>query len=78
VNDTENRLYDMLAQQLAIPREGITRDTTLEQIGLDSLATIEFMFQIEDSFDIRFDQTGAPPITVGDVLDQVTAKLEHD
>ncbi|MES2366490.1 MAG: phosphopantetheine-binding protein [Pseudomonadota bacterium] len=78
MNDTENRLYDMLAQQLAIPREGITRDTTLEQIGLDSLATIEFMFQIEDSFDIRFDQTGAPPITVGDVLDQVTAKLEHD
>lgn len=78
MNDTENRLYDMLAQQLAIPREGITRETTLEQIGLDSLATIEFMFQIEDSFDIRFDQTGAPPITVGDVLDQVTAKLEHD
>ncbi len=78
MNDTENRLYDMLAQQLAIPREGITRETTLEQIGLDSLATIEFMFQIEDSFDIRFDQSGAPPITVGDVLDQVTAKLEHD
>ncbi|MHB1332552.1 MAG: acyl carrier protein [Sulfuriferula sp.] len=78
MNDTENRLYDMLAQQLAIPREGITRETTLEQIGLDSLATIEFMFQIEDSFDIRFDQSGAPPITVGDVLDQVTAKLQHD
>jgi acyl carrier protein len=78
VNDTENRLYDMLAQQLAISREGLTRETTLEQIGLDSLATIEFMFQIEDSFDIRFDQTGAPPVTVGDVLDQVTAKLQRD
>lgn len=78
MNDTESRLYDMLAQQLAIPRDGITRDTTLEQIGLDSLATIEFMFQIEDSFDIRFDQSGASPVTVGDVLDQVTAKLEHD
>ncbi|MEO6147845.1 MAG: phosphopantetheine-binding protein [Sulfuriferula sp.] len=77
MNDTENRLYDMLAQQLAIPREGLTRETTLEQIGLDSLATIEFMFQIEDSFDIRFDQTGAPPVTVGDVLDQVTAKLQR-
>ncbi len=77
MNDTENRLYDMLAQQLAIPREGLTRETTLEQIGLDSLATIEFMFQIEDSFDIRFDQSGAPPVTVGDVLDQVTEKFQR-
>ncbi|MDP2027767.1 acyl carrier protein [Sulfuriferula sp.] len=77
MNDTENRLCDMLAQQLEIPREGLTRTTTLEQVGLDSLATIEFMFQIEDSFNIRFDQTGEPPATLGDVLDQVSAKLEH-
>jgi acyl carrier protein len=77
MNDTENRLCDMLAQQLEIPREGLTRTTTLEQVGLDSLATIEFMFQIEDSFNIRFDQTGEPPTTLGDVLDQVNAKLEH-
>ncbi len=77
MNDTENRLCDMLAQQLEIPRAGLTRTTTLEQIGLDSLATIEFMFQIEDSFNIRFDQTGAPPATLGDVLDQVNAKLQH-
>lgn len=77
MNDTENRLCDMLAQQLEIPREGLTRTTTLEQVGLDSLATIEFMFQIEDSFNIRFDQTGESPATLGDVLDQVSAKLEH-
>ncbi|MES2000638.1 MAG: acyl carrier protein [Pseudomonadota bacterium] len=77
MNDTENRLCDMLAQQLEIPREGLTRTTTLEQVGLDSLATIEFMFQIEDRFNIRFDQTGEPPATLGDVLDQVSAKLEH-
>lgn len=78
MNETENRLYDMLAHQLDIPREGLSLDTKLEQIGLDSLATIEFMFQIEDGFDIRFDQTGEPPITVGDVLNQVVAKLTHE
>ena len=77
MNDTENRLCDMLAQQLEISRAGLTRATTLEQIGLDSLATIEFMFQIEDTFNIRFDQSGAPPATLGDVLDQVNAKLQH-
>jgi acyl carrier protein len=77
MNDTENRLCEMLAQQLEIPRAGLTRATTLEQIGLDSLATIEFMFQIEDSFNIRFDQSGAPPATLGDVLNQVNAKFQH-
>lgn len=76
MNDTENRLYDMLAKQLDIPREGLTLETTLEQIGLDSLATMEFMFEIEDNFKIRFDQTGEPPKTLGDVLNQVTAKLQ--
>ncbi len=76
MNDIENRLYDMLAKQLEIPREGLSCETTLEQIGLDSLATMEFMFEIEDNFNIRFDQTGEPPKTLGDVLNQVTAKLQ--
>ena len=76
MNDIENRLYDMLAKQLEISREGLSRETTLEQIGLDSLATMEFMFEIEDNFNIRFDQTGEPPKTLGDVLNQVTAKLQ--
>ena len=76
MNDIENRLYNILAKQLEISREGLSCETTLEQIGLDSLATMEFMFEIEDNFNIRFDQTGEPPKTLGDVLNQVTAKLQ--
>lgn len=76
MNDIENRLYAILAKQLEIPLEGLSCETTLEQIGLDSLATMEFMFEIEDNFNIRFDQTGEPPKTLGDVLNQVTAKLQ--
>ena len=78
MNDTENRLYAMLAKQLEIPREGLSREMTLEQIGLDSLATMEYMFEIEDKFNIRFDQTSEPPKNLGDVLDQVTAKLQNE
>ena len=78
MNDIESRLYDMLAKQLEIPRERLSHESTLEQIGLDSLAIIEFMFQIEDSFNIRFDQTSEPPKTLGDVLKQVIAKLQHE
>lgn len=71
----EEQLYALLIKEIPVAREGLTRETTLEEIGLDSLATIEFMFQIEDQFDIRFEQTGTPPKTLGDVFDEVHAKL---
>jgi acyl carrier protein len=75
MNDIEEQLYVLLIKEIPVAREGLTRDTTLEEIGLDSLSTIEFMFQIEDHFEIRFDQTGTPPKTLGDVFDEVHAKL---
>ncbi|MHB8921710.1 MAG: acyl carrier protein [Halothiobacillus sp.] len=77
MSDIEEQLYQLLMKELPVAREGLTRDSTLESIGLDSLATIEFMFQIEDHFGIRFEQTGTPPKTLGDVFDEVHAKLEH-
>ena len=69
--DIEDRLFSMLSSQLQVPRDGLTRDSTLESIGLDSLATIEFIFQVEDSFGIHFDESGAAPKTLGEVFDQI-------
>jgi len=74
--DIEDRLFSMLSSQLRIPREGLTRDATLESIGLDSLATIEFIFQVEDSFGIHFDENGAPPKTLGEVFDQIATCMK--
>jgi len=51
---------------------------TLDQAGLDSLAAIELMFQIEDKFGIHFDQAGTLPNTIGDLIDQIVAKLPGD
>jgi len=74
--DIEDRLFAMLSSQLQVPREGLTRDATLESIGLDSLATIEFIFQVEDSFGIHFDEDGPPPKTLGEVFDQIAACMK--
>lgn len=75
MNDIEEQLYQLLIKEVPVERESLTRETTLEAIGLDSLATIEFMFQIEDHFNIHFEQAGAPPKTLGDVFDEVNALL---
>ena len=69
--DIEERLFSMLSSQLKVPCEGLTRDATLESIGLDSLATIEFIFQVEDSFGIRLDEISTTPKTLGEVFDLI-------
>ncbi len=75
VNDTEDCLYSILETQTTIPREEFSHSMTLDQAGLDSLAAIELMFQIEDKFGIHFDQDGTLPNTIGDLIDQIAAKL---
>lgn len=75
-NNLEERLFAMLPKELTVPREQLTRDSKLEEIGFDSLAVIEFMFQVEDTFGIRFGESGTPPKTLGEVFDQISAALE--
>lgn len=71
----EERLFAMLPKELSVPREQLTRDAKLEEIGFDSLAVIEFMFQVEDAFGIRFGESGTPPKTLGEVFDQIDEAL---
>jgi acyl carrier protein len=77
MNDLEEQLYQLLMKELPVERANLSRESTLESLGMDSLTTIEFMFQIEDHFGVRFDQTGSPPKTLGEVFDEVLPKLTH-
>lgn len=77
MNDLEEQLYQLLMKELPVERASLSRESTLESLGMDSLTTIEFMFQIEDHFGVRFDQTGSPPKTLGEVFDEVLPKLTH-
>lgn len=53
----------------------LTRDTTMAELGLDSLATVEVVVAIEAEFDIELDQS-VNPETVGEFVDLVEAQLE--
>ena len=43
-------LINLFAETFGIAEEKLLPDATLESLGLDSLAVIEFLFQIEDQF----------------------------
>lgn len=49
--------------------------STLEEIGLDSLGTVEILVAVEDEFGIELD-TEENPKTVGEFADTVEAALE--
>ena len=50
-------------------------ESTLDEIGLDSLGTVEILVAVEDEFGIQLD-TEENPKTVGEFADTVEAALE--
>lgn len=71
----QTQLTQLFAQTFDIPEAKLTPDATLENLGLDSLAVIEFLFQTEDKFGIKIPDHGAPPRTFGEMVALIAALL---
>jgi len=51
-DDVSNRVAQIIAEQAMLDPEAIKPETTLDDLGLDSLALVEVVFGIEEAFDI--------------------------
>lgn len=60
----------------------IRRDVPLAELGLDSLALMEFIFSVEDAFHLRLPEDRLDPreagITLGDLCDAIDARLAEE
>ena len=61
-------LINLFAETFGIGEEKLQASATLEGLGLDSLAVIEFLFQIEDQFGIQIPDQANPPRTLGEMV----------
>lgn len=61
-------LINLFAETFGIAEDRLQPDATLESLGLDSLAVIEFLFQIEDKFGIQIPDQANPPRTLGEMV----------
>ncbi|MGZ5130811.1 MAG: acyl carrier protein [Caldimonas sp.] len=52
-------------------------DATLEQLGLDSLALMEFVFAVEDRFDVRIPEDKLDPRQAGVTLERLAQLLDE-
>ena len=49
----KQQVIEILAQQAVLEPSDVTIDSTLEQLGIDSLGLVECVFAIEEAFDIQ-------------------------
>jgi len=69
------KLATIISDQLSINDVTITEDTTLEDLGADSLALVELVMSVEEEFNIQIEDEDMEKFkTVGDVLDYIESK----
>ncbi|EAQ01161.1 acyl carrier protein, putative [Pseudooceanicola batsensis HTCC2597] len=51
--DIKNKVIEIIADQAMIEPSDVTMESTLEEIGIDSLGLVESIFAIEEAFDIQ-------------------------
>lgn len=77
--DLESQVKEIIADQLQIDEEELTADALFEQdLGGDSLDTIEVIMALEDEFDIDIKGEDEEDIkTVGGAIDYLENALEE-
>lgn len=74
--DSLQTVQQVLIEEFGLTPEQVHADAALEELGVDSLATIECMFLLEDKFKIRFPGGDGVAIkTVGDIAREVDLLL---
>ncbi len=68
---TLERLRKLFIDKFDFNIEELKPTTTLEYLGLDSLDKIEFMFDIENEFNIKIPDQEFEVITIQDIVDAV-------
>merc|ERR1719361_2033903 len=75
-DDTMSKCADVIAEQLGVDKEKVTREATLSELGADSLDIVESVMALEEAFDVELpDEETTKLKDVGDVADLIQNKL---
>ena len=69
------KIQSYLAAQLDISADEITRETTFEPLGIDSLDTVEMVMDLESELGVDLEMEEKLN-TVGELVDFVESKLD--
>jgi acyl carrier protein len=79
VASVEERVIDIVGDQLGVSKDQITRETSfVNDLGADSLDTVELVMELEEEFDIHIPDDVAEKIqTVGQAIDHIEAAVQE-
>ena len=67
----------VLVDQFRVDAATVQPQVALDQLGLDSLALMEFVFAVEDRFDVRIPEDRLDPRQAGVTLEQLAGLLDE-
>ncbi|MEO8921917.1 MAG: acyl carrier protein [Caldimonas sp.] len=67
----------VLLDKFHVEAARVQPESTLESLGLDSLALMEFVFAVEDRFDVRIPEERLDPRQAGVTLGQLAGLLDE-
>jgi len=76
----EERVIDIVAEQLGVDKDKITLETSfVNDLGADSLDTVELVMELEEEFDISIPDEAAEKIQkVGEAVDFIESSKGDD
>ncbi len=70
------KVKEIVIEQLDVQADQVTEDASfIEDLGADSLDTVELVMALEENFDIEIpDEEAEKIVTVGDAVDYIVAR----
>ncbi|MDY6313756.1 MAG: acyl carrier protein [Clostridia bacterium] len=72
---TAERVIKVLAAHLEMDEAEITADTTMEELDVDSLDTVEILMEMEDEFGVSIQPSQVKITKVSDLSDYIDTLL---
>ena len=74
---TFDAISAVLVEQFHVDAATVAPQVALDQLGLDSLALMEFVFAVEDRFEVRIPEERLDPRQAGVTLQQLALLLDE-
>ncbi|MDO4581873.1 MAG: acyl carrier protein [Bacillota bacterium] len=79
MNGEEERIKEIMLEQLAIDESLLSRDLTLDALAIDSLDALELIVALEEEFDIELDEELFGDCeNIGQISDLIISKIKED
>jgi acyl carrier protein len=76
----ESRVKEIITEQLGVDEKEVTADASfIDDLGADSLDTVELVMALEEEFDVEIpDEDAEKIISVGDAINYIKEKIKGE